>query len=56
MIDRLEEALAHNQRFSADASHELRTPLTIIRGELEGLLETPGLETPDRGRHQQRPG
>ena len=45
MIDRLEEALAHNQRFSADASHELRTPLTIIRGELEGLLETPGLET-----------
>ncbi|HEV2484740.1 MAG TPA: ATP-binding protein [Terracidiphilus sp.] len=43
MIDRLEEALAHNQRFSADASHELRTPLTIIRGELEALLEIPGL-------------
>jgi heavy metal sensor kinase len=39
MIDRLEEALAHNQRFSADASHELRTPLTIIRGELEALIE-----------------
>jgi len=44
MIDRLEDALAHNQRFSADASHELRTPLTIIRGELEALLEIPGLE------------
>jgi len=43
MIDRLEDALAHNQRFSADASHELRTPLTIIRGELEALLELPGL-------------
>ena len=43
MIDRLEEALAHNQRFSADASHELRTPLTIIHGELEALLEIPGL-------------
>ena len=43
MIDRLEEALAHNQRFSADASHELRTPLTIIRGELEVLLQIPGL-------------
>jgi heavy metal sensor kinase len=45
MIDRLEEALAHNQRFSADASHELRTPLTIIHGELEALLEIPNLET-----------
>jgi signal transduction histidine kinase len=44
MIDRLEEALTHNQRFSADASHELRTPLTIIHGELEGLLEIPGLD------------
>ena len=43
MIERLEEALAHNQRFSADASHELRTPLTIIRGELEALLQMPGL-------------
>ena len=44
MIERLEEALAHNQRFSADASHELRTPLTIIRGELESLLDIPELE------------
>jgi signal transduction histidine kinase len=38
MIDRLEEALNHNHRFSADASHELRTPLTIMRGELEEML------------------
>ncbi|HEX9198423.1 MAG TPA: HAMP domain-containing sensor histidine kinase [Acidobacteriaceae bacterium] len=38
MIDRLEEALSHNHRFSADASHELRTPLTIMRGELEEML------------------
>jgi signal transduction histidine kinase len=38
MIDRLEQALAHNYRFSADASHELRTPLTIMRGELEEML------------------
>jgi signal transduction histidine kinase len=43
MIERLEAALAHNHRFSADASHELRTPLTIIRGELESLIETPSL-------------
>jgi signal transduction histidine kinase len=39
MIDRLEDALAHNQRFSADVSHELRTPLTILRGELEPLVD-----------------
>lgn len=43
MIERLEESLAHNRRFSADASHELRTPLTIIRGELEVLMERPDL-------------
>lgn len=46
MIERLEEALAHNHRFSADASHELRTPLTIIRGELEALSEFPSLPVP----------
>jgi len=46
MIERLEAALAHNHRFSADASHELRTPLTIIRGELESLIELPSLPVP----------
>jgi signal transduction histidine kinase len=46
MIDRLETALAHNHRFSADASHELRTPLTIIRGELESLIQMPSLPAP----------
>jgi heavy metal sensor kinase len=43
MIERLEAALSHNHRFSADASHELRTPLTIIRGELESLIQVPSL-------------
>jgi len=43
MIDRLEDALAHNRRFSTDVSHELRTPLTILRGELEPLVENPDL-------------
>lgn len=43
MIDRLEDALAHNRRFSADVSHELRTPLTILRGELEPLIENSDL-------------
>lgn len=45
MIERLEETVSHNQRFSADASHELRTPLTIIRGELEALMQTPMLSS-----------
>jgi heavy metal sensor kinase len=44
MIERLEETVEHNRRFSADASHELRTPLTIIKGELELLLQKPDLE------------
>lgn len=43
MIERLEDALDHNRRFSADASHELRTPLTIMRGELEETLQIDAL-------------
>jgi heavy metal sensor kinase len=43
MIERLEDSLAHNYRFSADASHELRTPLTIMRGEMEEILQTDDL-------------
>ena len=40
MLARLEDSYQQAKRFSADASHELRTPLSIIRGELEGLVET----------------
>ena len=43
MIERLEEAIQHISRFSADVSHELRTPLTILRGELEAMIsQRPG--------------
>jgi signal transduction histidine kinase len=42
MLDRLDSAYSHVNRFSADAAHELRTPLTIIRGELE-LVSGEGL-------------
>lgn len=39
MIERLDEAFRHINRFSADASHELRTPLTILQLELEGIAQ-----------------
>ncbi len=48
MITRLEDALNHDRRFSADVSHELRTPLTILRGELEQLSQSPGLSESTR--------
>ena len=38
MLDRLEEAFAHERRFVSDASHELRTPLAILKAELELAL------------------
>lgn len=40
MIERLDQAFQHINRFTADASHELRTPLTILQLELEGIAES----------------
>jgi signal transduction histidine kinase len=41
-LQHLDDALAQQKRFVADASHELRSPLTRIRTELEVDLATPG--------------
>jgi two-component system OmpR family sensor kinase len=43
LLARIQDTIAHAERFAADAAHELRTPLTSIRGELELLLEDPSL-------------
>lgn len=45
MLERLEAARRHEQRFVADAAHELRSPLTNIRTQLEVALAHP--ETTD---------
>ena len=38
-VDRLEEALMQQQRFTANAAHALRTPLSVLRARIDGLSD-----------------
>ena len=40
MLDSIEQLVASQHRFLADASHELKTPLTVIRGNAEILCRS----------------
>ena len=48
MSHRVEQAMASQRRFVADASHELKTPLTAISGMLELLQSHQDMEPEDR--------
>jgi signal transduction histidine kinase len=41
MLERLDEAVTRQSRFTSDASHELRTPIASMRTQLEVLLARP---------------
>lgn len=41
LMDRVEQAIEREKKFTSDASHELRTPLAVIKGTLEVLIRKP---------------
>jgi two-component system, OmpR family, sensor kinase len=44
LLGRIDAALRHEQRFSAEVAHEMRTPLTGMRAEAELAMRNPSLD------------
>lgn len=45
MLDRIEDDIAQQRRFAANASHELRTPLAVIQTVADAALSDPSADT-----------
>ncbi len=40
-LQRVEDGVARQKRFTANSAHELRTPITILRNQVSGMDESP---------------
>ncbi|MEX0800920.1 MAG: ATP-binding protein [Dehalococcoidia bacterium] len=56
MLERLDRAFQQQRNFVLDVAHELRTPLTALRGNIDVLLMTEGLDPEKRAQLERMSG